>query len=103
MSNNKNNSTLQNQNISKTQIVFAKPFLDVSNIEVFFGHNFQCWQELVSSLLDMYGIATTLTSLKPNSSTLEKQMKSGLMRTRYVNTPYLVLVYCLYKEAEEIW
>ena len=38
--NNNNSTTLENQNSFGTQTVFAKPFLDVSKIEVFSRQNF---------------------------------------------------------------
>jgi len=39
--NNNNSTTLENQTSSGTPTVFAKPFLDVSKIEVFSGQNFR--------------------------------------------------------------
>jgi len=58
--NNKNSTTLKNQNISRTHTVFAKPFSDVSKIEEFSRQNFRRFQECVSTLLDMYGVVMTL-------------------------------------------
>jgi len=58
--------------------VFAKPFLDVLKIEVFSGQNFRCWQERVSTLLDMYGVAIALTSSKPNSNIPSKQIEDWI-------------------------
>jgi len=70
-----NNAALETSNtISATQTIFAKPFLDVSKIEVFIGQNFRCWQERVSTLLDMYEVALALTTSKPDSSTAAKQV-----------------------------
>jgi len=78
MADNNNNNTCFTENpntVSRTQTVFAKPFPNVSKIEVLFGQNFRRWQERVSTLLDMYGVATTLTSLKPNSNIPSKQVE----------------------------
>ena len=36
---------------------YAKPFLGISRIEVFFGQNFKCWHEHIHSTLDMHGVA----------------------------------------------
>ena len=40
---------------------FAKPFPDISKIEVFANENFKRWQECVHSQLDIHGVAYTLT------------------------------------------
>ncbi|GMJ08125.1 hypothetical protein HRI_004481700 [Hibiscus trionum] len=53
---------------------FAKPFPDISKIEVFDGENFKRWQECVYFVLDMHGVAFALTeSLSPTAS--EKQIE----------------------------
>jgi len=71
-----NNSISENQNIFGTQTVFAKPFLDVSKIEVFSRQNFRRWQEHESNLLDMYGVANAPSTSKPNeSNTPAKQIE----------------------------
>jgi len=58
-----NNGAPETSNtLSATQTIFAKPFLDVSKIEVFTGQNFRRCQECVSTLLDMYGVALALTT-----------------------------------------
>jgi len=57
-----------------TQTIFVKPFSDVSKIEVFTVQNFRRWQECVSTLLDMYGVAFVLMTSKPDSSMLAKQI-----------------------------
>ena len=36
---------------------YAKPFPDISKIEVFSGQNFKCLQERIYSTLDMHGVA----------------------------------------------
>jgi len=60
---NNNNTAPKTSNvISATQTIFAKPFLDVSKIEIRTGQNFQHWQERVSTLLDMYEVAFALTT-----------------------------------------
>jgi len=89
--NNNNTSSTENPNtVSGAQTVFSKPFPDVSKIEVFSRQNFWRWQEHVSTLLDMYEVATALTSSKPNSNIPSKQI-------RYADTLYLVhsLMTCL--------
>jgi len=70
--NNNNSTTLENQNSFRTSIVFAKPFPDVSKIEVFFGQNFRRWQERVSALLDMYGVAMALSTSKLDESSTKQ-------------------------------
>jgi len=70
-----NNSTPKTSNvIFATQPIFAKPFPDVSKIEVFTGQNFRRWQECMSTLLDMYEVAFALTTSKPDSRTNVKQV-----------------------------
>ena len=44
---------------------FAKPFLDVSKIEMFANEHFKRWQERVYSLLDIHGVAFALTESQP--------------------------------------
>jgi len=108
--NNNNNFTiLENQNSFGTQTVFAKPFPDVSKIEVFSGQNFWHWQERVSTLLDMYGVAMTLSSSKPNKSS-GKQVEHWTYENKVCRHTLLSTlsndlfdVYCSYKEAKEIW
>ena len=48
---------------------YAKPFLDISRIEVFFGKHFKHWQERIYSTLDMHGVAWLLSTENtlPNS------------------------------------
>jgi len=70
-----NNSVSKTSNvISTTQPILAKPFLDVSKIEVFTALNFWRWQKRVSTLLDMYEVGFALMTSKPNSSTVVKQV-----------------------------
>ena len=70
-----NNAAPKTSNtVSATQTIFLKPFSDASKIEVFTGQNFLCWQERVSTLLDMYGVSFALTTSKPDSITTAKQV-----------------------------
>jgi len=97
MADNNNNSTmLENQNSSGTPTVFAKPFPDVSKIEVFSGQNFRRWQERVSTLLDMYGVVMTLSTSKPDESSA-KQVEDWTYANKVCHTPYLApcLMICL--------
>jgi len=95
---------------SETLTIFTKPFPDISKIEVFSSQNFQCWQERVSTLLDMYGVASALTTSKPDSSSPAKQIEDWIHANKvYSYTMLSALsndlfdVYCSYKEAKEIW
>jgi len=73
--NNNNNADLETSNVVfATQSIFAKPFSEVLKIEVFVGQNFWHWQEHVSTLLDMYEVALALTTSKPDSTTVVKQV-----------------------------
>jgi len=72
--NNNKTATGPSNVVSTTQTIFAKPFPDVSKVEVFTGQNFRRWQERVSTLLDMYGVALALTTAKPDSTTIAKQV-----------------------------
>ena len=48
---------------------YAKPFLDISRIKVFFGQNCKRWQERIYFTLDMHGVARLLSieNTLPNS------------------------------------
>jgi len=72
-----NNNTVpeMSNSASRTSTIFVKPFLDVSKIEVFSGQNFRRWQERVSTLLDMYEVASTLTTSKLDTSSFAKQIE----------------------------
>jgi len=106
-----NNATPETSNtISATQTIFAKPFLDVSKIEVFTGQNFRHWQERVSTLLDMYGVSLALTTSKPDSSTTVKQVDDWIHENRVCRHTLLNMlsndlfdVYASYKNAKDIW
>jgi len=95
---------------SGTSTIFAKPFPNVSKIEVFSGQNFRCWQERVSTLLDMYGVASALMTSKPDTSTPVKQIEDWIHANKVCRHTMLSAlsndlfdVYCSYKEAKEIW
>ncbi|EEF44025.1 conserved hypothetical protein [Ricinus communis] len=53
----------------------AKPFLDISKIEVFGGQNYKRWHKRVFSILDMHGIASAITYLKPEPNTDPEQIE----------------------------
>ncbi|OMO68765.1 hypothetical protein COLO4_29421 [Corchorus olitorius] len=54
-------------------VTFAKPFPDISKIEVFDGNNFRRWIERVYSALDMHGVVFALTDAKPTDDSLLNQ------------------------------
>ncbi|OMP04054.1 hypothetical protein COLO4_09987 [Corchorus olitorius] len=54
-------------------VTFAKPFPDISKIEVFDGNNFRRWMERVYSALDMHGVVFALTDAKPTDDSLLNQ------------------------------
>lgn len=65
--------TIQQQpTLFVSKINYAKSFSDVSKIEVFNGQNFCRWYERVQSILDMHSVASSLSELKPMSSTTQK-------------------------------
>jgi len=109
--NNNNNTALETSNVVfPTQIIFTKPFSDVSKIEVCIGQNFRRWQERVSILLDMYGVALTLTTSKPDSSTTAKQVDDWIHANNVCHHTLLSVlsndmfdVYASYKNAKDIW
>ncbi|GMJ07122.1 hypothetical protein HRI_004381400 [Hibiscus trionum] len=90
-------------------VTFAKPFPDISKIEVFDGENFKRWQEHVHSILDMHGVAFALTeSLSPTAS--EKQIECWIHANKVCRHTIISTlsneifdVYCPYKESKEIW
>ena len=47
---------------------FAKPFPDISKIEIFGGENFKRWQERIFSVLDMHGVVWVLTDSKTDTN-----------------------------------
>ena len=84
---------------------YAKPFLDISRIEVFSGQNYKRWQERIYSILDMNGLALLLTTehALPNSKawTYANKVCRHTILTMLSNE--LFDVYCAYKEAKVIW
>ena len=98
------------ENPNKNENIFAKPFPDVSKIEVFTGQNFRCWQERVFTLLDMYGVALALTTSKPDSTTTAKQVDECIHANKVCRHTLLSVlsndlfdVYASYKNAKDIW
>ena len=108
---NNNNSALETSNvIFATQTIVAKPFPDVSKIEVFTGQNFRRWQERMSTLLDMYEVSFALRTSKPDPSTTTKQIGAWIHANKVCRHTLLCAlsndlfdVYCSYKEAKDIW
>jgi len=106
-----NNSAPETSNvISTTQPIFGKPFSDVLKIEVLTGQSFRCWQERVSTLLDMYEVAFALTTSKPNSSTTAKQVDDWIHANKVCRHTLLSALskdlfdfYASYKEVKDIW
>ncbi|XP_071933566.1 uncharacterized protein [Coffea arabica] len=89
---------------------FAKPFPDVSKIEIFANENFKRWQERVYSLLDIHGVAYALTESQPSATTDAKtqetwQYANKVCRHTILQTlsNELFDVYCSSKEAKAIW
>jgi len=107
---NNNNTAMETSNVvSATQTIFAKPFPDILKIEVFTSHNFRCWQECLSTLLDMYEVALALTTSKPDSSTTEKQVDDWIHTNKVCRHTLLNVlsndlfdVYSSYKNAKDI-
>jgi len=107
----KNDATKdQQQTLVVSTINYAKPFPDVSKIEVFAGQNFRRWQERVSSTLDLHGVALTLTNSKPPSSSTQKEVDTWEHANKACRHTIMTTlsnelfdVYCSYKEAKEIW
>ena len=108
---NNNNPAPETSNIVfAIETTFAKPFPDVSKIEVFTGQKFWRWQECVSTLLNMYGVTFALTTSKPDPSTSAKQIDAWIHANKVCcHTLFSVLsndlfdVYFSYKEAKDIW
>jgi len=105
-----NNAAPRTSNIvSATQTTFAKLFSDILKIEVFTGQNFRRWQERVSTLLDMYGVALAFTTSKPNSTTAAKQVDDWIHANKVCHHTLLSVlsndlfdVYTSYKNAKDI-
>ena len=84
---------------------YAKPFLDISRIEVFSSEHFNRWQEHIYSTLDMHGVAWLLSTENtlPNSEdwTYANKVFQHTILTTLSNE--LLDVYCAYKEEKVIW
>ncbi|KAI5426814.1 hypothetical protein KIW84_032300 [Lathyrus oleraceus] len=65
--------TIQQQStLVMPTINYVKPFPNVLKIEVFNGQNFCRWYEHVHSILDMDGVASAISEVKPVSSATQK-------------------------------
>ena len=94
--------------VTMPQVTFAKPFPDISRIEVFNGENFKRWQERIFTVLDMHGVAFALTTPRPaaNDPGYESWAHANkVCRHTVISTLSndLFDVYCSYKEVLEIW
>jgi len=85
MTNNNNTSETisDTTNVSATPVSpvpivlpYAKPFPDVSNIEIFANENFKRWQERVFSLLNVHDVAHALLHPQPCADVDNKILKS---------------------------
>lgn len=90
-------------------VTFAKPFPDISKIEVFDGQNYRRWVERVHTVLDMHGVAWVLDNPKPPSEDKKRMDEwtyaNKVCRHTIISTlsNELFDVYCQYKEAKKIW
>ena len=91
-------------------LTYAKPFPDVSKIEVFVNDNFKRWQERIFSLLDVHGVAYALTDPKPPLDAGKQIQDAWLYANKVCRHTILQTisnelfdVYCSYKEAKLIW
>ncbi|CAH9079575.1 unnamed protein product [Cuscuta epithymum] len=97
----------------EVQPIHAKPFPDISKIEVFSGANFKRWQERLFSTLDVHGVADVLTQSMPAKDNSPEGIKllqqwthaNKVCRHTILSTlsNELFDVYCTKKEAKEIW
>ncbi|KAK7287237.1 hypothetical protein RIF29_00393 [Crotalaria pallida] len=124
---NHTDTTVTNNNVSETEtnlqttttsihhvvpssVSYAKPFPDISKIEMFDGKNFRRWQERVFSILDIHGVATALTYDQPISPADPKALETWIYANKVCRHTIISTlsndlfdVYCSYKEAKEIW
>lgn len=72
------NVNTQQQSTASVAVVlsFAKPFPNVSKIEIFANENFKRWQERVYSLFDIHGVAYALTESQPSATTDAKTQEA---------------------------
>ena len=84
---------------------YAKPFPNISKIEVFSSQNFKCWQEHIYFTLDMHGVAWLLstknTLLNFEAWTYANKVCRHTILTTLSNE--LFDVYRAYKEPKVIW
>ena len=82
----------------------AKPFPDISKIEVFDGRNFKRWQERISSILDIHGVAWALSNPQNDQNAESWQYANKVCRHTILSTlsDELFDVYCAYKESKKI-
>ncbi|CAH9104236.1 unnamed protein product [Cuscuta europaea] len=106
------NSSAQPDSHVNMQLVHAKPFPDISKIEVFSGVNFKRWQERLFSTLDMHGVADALTHAMPDDKSPEgiKLLQQWTYSNKVCRHTILSTlsnelfdVYCTKKVAKEIW
>ena len=89
----------------------ARPFPDVSKIEVFVNKNFKRWQERVHSLLDVHGVTYALIEAQPAATmdvktqeswqyankvcrhTILQTLSNKLLGKKQKKTPVLNLIY----------
>ena len=88
-----------------TTVSLAKPFPDISKIEVFSGENFRRWQERIFGVLDLHGVAWVLADPKDAENAEAWTHGNKVCRHSILSTlsNELFDVYCSYKEAREIW
>ncbi|XP_059274673.1 uncharacterized protein LOC132029414 [Lycium ferocissimum] len=110
-----NTTDATNTNVApaaSTQVVltYAKPFLDVSNIEIFANENFKRWQERDFSLIDVHGVAHALLEPQPSADADNKLQESWQYANKVCRHTILQTlsnelfdVYCSCKEAKTIW
>ena len=93
-------------NSTATDIMsLAKPFPDISKIEVFVGENFKRWQERNIDVLDMYRVVWVLIDIKTNDNAEAWTHVNKVWRHFILSTlsNELFDVYCSYNKANEIW
>ena len=64
----------------------AKPFPDISKIEVSDGYNFKRWQERLSSILDIHGVAWALTNTQNYQNAERWQYGNKICHCTILNT-----------------
>ncbi|EOY31268.1 Gag-pol polyprotein-like protein [Theobroma cacao] len=88
-------------------VSYAKPFPDISKIEVFDGRNFKRWQERIFSIFDVHGVAFALIDSKPDDVKMLKPWMHANKVCRHIIistlSNELFDVYSPYKKAKQIW